>query len=275
MKEIRIKTVYIYYDKIYSIYNMFIFIEYCTIGFCIHRIAKNPKIFYTKNMMMTPQDGVFTYIFEDITHMSLSIYKLKKTLKNYKKISFTNNFTKYLDCFSCLSCNYFVYILSIAYDKEYENLIKYGLKYDYSVYALDCDKYKTNLQDCLLTYKTSIIKNINDLTTKISNFIKSKYNINLYYSEPEYYCDYICNKTGLKCNENNLCNDNIFHCKKCYNITDYNLCKQHNTIENRLKHYSSINHQNINEFINIPINHEDVNIIFKTQQEYYNRLKYN
>lgn len=255
-----IKTAYSYYDEKNNIYNMFIFIEFCSIGFCIQRVSDNTEIFYIENMLMSTYYGAISYIYEDIALIPLSIQKLKQQFESIKEIPISNDYKKYISCFSCFSCNYFEYILSLIYNdmSECDNLIKYGIYYDCKVLAIKRDTELTELQDCLKYREKYIIKNNNDLSEKIQLLISSGYNYDVFSSDPKYYCDYVCKTTGNVCREDDLYNKNIFHCIDCYDENncddDYSLCKKHNTIENILEHCKNKKHLENKNFLNIEFN---------------------
>lgn len=177
MSTINVKTMYFYYDVKNSVYNMFIFIEYCGVGFCIHRVSKDPNTFYYSNMIMNVLHGVFIYIYENITNMSLSIHYLKQKIPTLKKKSLYH-YDKYLKCIDCFSCNYYMFLLRLAYIYEYDNLQKYGIYYNYKVVALPCDNFESLLQENLDI--KMVVKHSQDLAEKIFLFISTGYEIREY-----------------------------------------------------------------------------------------------
>lgn len=177
--QIHIKSVYLHYDETFKVYNMFIFVTYCTVGFCIHRIADDVNKFYYRHQ---PMYHSFTYIYEKVEDMSSSIYRLKQTLC-VKKKKIHKELPNYIECFTCFSCNYFVYILSLAFDECPDNIVKYGIYYDYETYATKHDTYLTKLSDCLI--QSMIITNETDLSDKVVMFIQSGYNTNVCYASDD------------------------------------------------------------------------------------------
>lgn len=235
--NLKIKTAYMHHDTMYNVYNMFIFIEFCSIGFCLQRISDNKKTFYTENLTM--YDGNILFIYENINDMNMSIYLLKKELQ-VKKMTVTQGYARYIRCFSCLSCNYFVYVLRLAYLNEMENLHKYGIYYDFETKVCKFDDYNTKLQECLAYHDKKIIKKPDDLGNKIKLYILSGYDDELFESVIEsskYTCDYVCDETNVECGKlfDKYYDNDFFHCIDCFNnnhYCKYSLCKEHLTDKN-------------------------------------------
>jgi len=181
--NIKIKTAYMHYDMKHNIYNMFIFIEFCSIGFCLQRISNDKNTFYTEGPLYL-NNGNVLYIYEKIEDMNNSIYLLKKEL-HVKKIKITQKYSKYIKCFSCYSCNYFVYVLELAYLNEKENLQKYGIYYDFNIKVSKNDEYDENLQKCLAYNDKTIIKTSTDFINKVKSYVQSDYNDELIISNIE------------------------------------------------------------------------------------------
>lgn len=120
-EPLNVKSVYIYYDETYNAYNMFIFLTYCSVGFCVHRVADEVSKFYWLQQTMYITDGAFVYIYEKPEYMAASICSLKKHLA-LKKKNIYKTLPKCIRCFNCFSCNYFV-----AYDAHPENVHTQGI----------------------------------------------------------------------------------------------------------------------------------------------------
>jgi hypothetical protein len=112
--KITIKSAYKYYDENIEVWNLFLYIEFCSMSFCVQRIRKNIDkfIYYNKadfdDMMYCSVDLI--YIFEKTNIVADSIYKLKQKFgKKLKKISINKTMAETLKCFSCYSCNFFIY----------------------------------------------------------------------------------------------------------------------------------------------------------------------
>lgn len=254
--DLKIKTAYMHYDTKYNMYNMFIFIEFCSIGFCLQRISDNKKTFYTEDLTM--YDGNITFIYENINDMNMSIYLLKKELQ-VKKIRITQGYSRYIQCFSCFSCNYFVYVLRLAYLNEMENLCKYGIYYDFEIKVFKSDNDNTKLQECLAYHDKRIIKNPDDLWNKIKLYILSGYDDELFVSTIEssnYTCDYVCNETNVECGKlfSKYYDNNFFHCIECFNDSGYckySLCKDHLTDKNIKSHCDDEHNGTLVNFNNV------------------------
>ena len=113
--QITIKSAYKYWHDKLEVWNLFLFIEFCSVSFCVQRTRKNIDKFINDNKdcdfkIIKSLDIV--YIFDNITIVSDSIFQLKKKFgKKLKKMSITKTMEKTLTCLSCYSCNFFIYLL--------------------------------------------------------------------------------------------------------------------------------------------------------------------
>ena len=243
--KLKIKSAFTYYDERFSLYNLFIFLEFCGIGFCIQRLAQDPKMFSVEYMLMQPSYGNFTYIFTNKDDIPMSIHKLKKLFPTGKKRKITNKYWKYIDCLACVSCNYFVFLLNLAYEKEPAKLKTHGIYLDFEVIAIKGDSEPSKLQESLKYWEKHIIKSPDDFINKINLFVTSNYNFELFEIDTHntIVCDYVCEQTGFECNcELDRYDKNIFHCMGCITQNSineyfsYSLCREHFTNENIKDH---------------------------------------
>ena len=249
--KIIIKSAYKYYDELLQVWNLFLFIEFCSISFCVQRINKNINkyIVYDKDnkykMMNYELDIV--YIFEKTSIVSDSIHKLKKTFgKKLKKISINKNMVETLYCLSCDSCNFFIYLLECAYIDNPQNIINNGIYAEFKKTFWSEDDIEI-LSNSLEYMKKNIIYCSNDFEDKVTQFIDSKYNYEIFISDKELqrYLTYSCDIKD--CDITCLKNDkNIFFCQDCFinkrntmNLSkEYNLCGIHHNklyIEEHIK----------------------------------------
>lgn len=250
-----IKTAYKYYDEDMKLWNLFIFVEFCSIYFCIHRVRKNLKYltdetYYNIDYIESSRNQIFTYdvvyIYESNDFINESIYELKKNFgKKIRKQNITKTLYKTIRCFACISCNFHLYILSCAYNENSENIIKNGIYADYKkIYSEDdVQILKDLMEDC----EKVIIRDSKSLASKINQLIESKYDFSIFLSQCElehsrYYCQ--CDIEDCKVNYFNRCNnENFYICYDCYSgdcgkyETIYsNLCYLHYNQENIQKH---------------------------------------
>ncbi len=185
--EYKIKSAYKYYDEKMKIWNLFIFVEFCSVYFCIHRFRNDIKyltgemkydddideIQFLKNTIFNNHDVI--YIYESNSFINQSILELKKKLIGIKKQNITKTLYKSIECFSCYSCNFPIYMLSCAYIENSENIIKNGIYADYQKvfwHENDIEILKNTME----YNKKNIITDAESLISKINNLINSSYN---------------------------------------------------------------------------------------------------
>lgn len=273
--QIIIKSAYKYYDEIMKVWNLFIFVEFCSVSFCVQRIRKDidrfidygkKKIYDSESikshMFIYEIDKI--YIFENINILSKSMYELKKKfngkLKKIKLSSLKNKtIINTLQCLSCYSCNFFIYLLRCAYIDNPQNIIINGIYADYKKVFWNSDDIES-LSNALNYWKKYIIYNQADLADKISQFINLKYNNKIFYSNDEF-TDYNTNCCDINgCDFTCLKNDvNLFFCQECFSYKQnsqdlnfqYNLCVYHCTEPEIKKHiFSEHKDTNICKFVN-------------------------
>lgn len=251
--KINIKSAYKYYDNSMELWNLFLFVEFCSISFCIQRVRKNINNFINsyENIefkTMSYLDSI--YIFENNNLVPKAIFNLKKKFgKNLKKISITKTMIKTLSCFSCYSCNFFINLLECVYVEDPNNIIKNGIYAKYEKQFWKDDDIET-LENSLLYQFKRIIYTSDDLINKVCEFVDSKYNYKIFISDKYheelnynfYWCDFEnCNFQSKKDSSD------LFFCKECflYNNKSYNLCHSHLNNENICQHLHT-EHDDIN-----------------------------
>lgn len=251
LPQITIKSAYKYLDEKIEVLNLFLFIEFCSVSFCVQRTRKNIDKFINNNKdcdfkIMSYLDVV--YFFDNPNIVSDSIFQLKKKFgKKLKKISITKTMEKTLTCLSCYSCNFFIYLLECAYIDNPNNIITNGIYAEYQKTFWHENDIET-LQNSLEYLEKYVIKNPNDLTEKISKFIDSKYNLKIFNSnkdEDKYNC--LCDIDGcnFKCTFDDY---NLFYCYECFldeNNNYYNLCNKHHT-DDFIKQHIETEHKDTN-----------------------------
>ena len=237
---VQIKTAYKYYDESLEVWNLFLFVELFSLSFCIQRIRKNIDRFVNfndddglNNEMYSPTNIV--YIFENNNLVAESIKNLKMYFgKKLKKISINKTMANTSKCISCYSCNFFIYLLGCAYVENPENIITNGIYAKYSKIFRDDNDIET-LENSLEYQKKNILYGTKDLTNKISEYINSKYNNKIFYSDENLQdcSNYCCDIEGCKFTSV-FDNPDLFFCQDCllyktsYGTNEiYNLCKEH------------------------------------------------
>jgi len=266
--KIDIKSVYMYYDEKYKAYNMFIFFTFCSVGFCVHRVADDVSKFYWLQQTMYHSSGAFAYIYEKPEYMAASICHLKKRFP-LKKKNIYKTLPECLRCFDCFSCNPFVYMLSLAYAEHPEKVRTDGIYCNYEKHLSPMDKHTTILSECLESVQNMVITDNPDvLATKITVFLDSGYDLKTFYGEDGggYTCDY----EGCEAYPDDLYeyDERLFHCSGCSGC--YQLCDKHCTETNIAEHCRechSDNEVNITFGIKI-IKPTDLDNMFSNYRQY-------
>ena len=274
--DYKIKTAYKYFDETTKLWNLFTFIEYCTITFCIQSVRKDytvltePKTFhkfFDENEIILAEYYMFdcckkgfdiVYTFESNNDVNKSIYELKQFFgKKLKKQNITKTLYKSSKCFNCMCCNWFIYMLAETYKINKQNIIDNGI-YAKQVIEFGKNKILEKLEDAI-DEEQFIVKKDNKLIDIINKFINSKYNRNVFYdvNHQEYdnhipnnvFCDIKDCEYNTKivkeqdmyycydCYKNEYMRDNYFHIENYEDKqTCYNLCPTHFTEENINNH---------------------------------------
>ena len=172
-----IKSCYLYYDEKYSIYNMFIFLHSCGMAYCIHRTNSNLDYLFITTQTMTVYSGSQVYIYDKKCNMSQDVSYLQNLLPTMKQIPIPAKMIDYINCFDCFSCNYWIYILREAYEDNHDNIITNGVYANFAKAVWKDDPTPVVLQDMHEDddVEDSIVKNNDELATKIKNFIYRGY----------------------------------------------------------------------------------------------------
>lgn len=252
--DYEIKTAYKYFDETTQLWNLFIFIKYCSITFCIQSVRKDytiltePKIFsdhFDTNEIILAEYYMFNcckkgfdivYTFESNNDVNKSIYELKQFFgKKLKKQNITKTLYKSTKCFNCMCCNWFVYMLAETYKKNKQNIIDNGI-YAKQVIEFGKDKILKNLEDAIDidNNNNKIITNDNKLIDIINKFINSKYNTKIFFDLNDLEYDHIPNNVFCDiedCEYNTKLKDyeyyikivekiverqNMYYCYDCY-----------------------------------------------------------
>ncbi len=281
----KIKTAYKYFDELTQLWNLFTFIEYCTITFCIQSVRKDytvltePKIFDkdvdTNNRILSTyymfdccKKGFdIVYIFEKNDDVNKSIYELKQNFgKKLLKQHITKTLYKSTECFTCMCCNWFVYMLNETYKINKQNIIDNGI-YAKQVIEFGDNKILEKLEDAIDINK-KIITNSNKFVDIVNEYINKKYNDVVFYDKSDKcemtICGHIpnlvyCDIDDCEFNKKLFDGQNMYYCYDCYtneyirdnkyNIDDdeeeeekekeqtcYNLCPNHFTEEHICNH---------------------------------------
>ena len=273
--DYRIKTAYKYFDETTKLWNLFTFIEYCTITSCIQSVRKDytvltePKTFhkiFDENETILAQYYMFdcckkgfdiVYTFESNNDVNKSIYDLKQHFKDKLiKQNITKTLYKSSECFNCMCCNWFIYMLAESYKINSQNIIDNGI-YAKQVIEFGENKVLEKLEDAI-DEEQFIVKKDNRLVDIINKFINSKYNRNVFYDVNHIeYSDHIpnnvyCDVKGCEYNPPTILEgQKMYYCYDCYksefirenkyNYDEdsdpcYNLCPNHFTQENINNH---------------------------------------
>ena len=273
--DYRIKTAYKYFDETTKLWNLFTFIEYCTITFCIQSVRKDytiltePKTFhkiFDENEIILKEYYMFdcctkgfdiVYTFESNNDVNKSIYDLKQHFKDKLiKQNITKTLYKSSKCFNCMCCNWFIYMLAESYKINSQNIIDNGI-YAKQVIEFGKNKVLEKLEDAI-DEEQFIVKKDNRLVDIINKFINSKYNRNVFYDVNHIeYSDHIpnnvyCDVKGCEYNPPTILEgQEMYYCYDCYKSESirenkynydedsdpcYNLCPNHFTQENINNH---------------------------------------
>ena len=240
--DYRIKTAYKYFDETTKLWNLFTFIEYCTITFCIQSVRKDytiltePKTFhkiFDENEIILAQYYMFdcckkgfdiVYTFESNNDVNKSIYDLKQHFKDKLiKQNITKTLYKSSKCFNCMCCNWFIYMLAESYKINSQNIIDNGI---YAKQVIEFGKGKNKVLEKLEDYideEQFIVKKDNKLVDIINKFINSKYNRNVFYDiNHREYSDHIpnnvyCDVKGCEYNPPTILEgQKMYYCYDCY-----------------------------------------------------------
>ena len=198
----KIKSCYLYYDKTYKMYNMFIFLQSRGMAYCIHRINNNLNYLFVENQLFCHQSGSFVYIYEKKINMTDDIDTLKTKYPTLIKIPIVSKLKKIISCFNCMCCNYLIFVLSAAYKAHPYNIIKNGINAEFIGQVMtNPDLPPENLQE-LINYgkdendNNGIVKNNEELFSKIIKVIDSGYKIVLQHNTGQYYMSIPKNKSN-------------------------------------------------------------------------------
>lgn len=250
MTDITVKHAYTYFDDNNTLYNLFVFIELCSVGFCVHRARKDFNDLIDTENTTFEVPGDIVYIYKNQNIMSKSIKILQKKFPTMEKITIDattlENIKTSLSCMSCYSCNNFIYMLTCAYTSNPTNVLENGIYAKYSKKNSNDDvEY---LEKCLENEKELIIKKPIDLFDKIFRLIANNYDSCIFYKISKLV--YV----HLHCNYKKHCDDfcyvigghQLFFCLNCLINTEksyYTLCDFHYTEEN-IKLHSNTCHNN-------------------------------
>lgn len=241
--DYKIKTAYKYFDEVNKLWNLFTFIEYCSITFCIQSIRKDytiltePKTFhkiFDENEIILAKYYMFdccekgfdiVYTFESNNDVNKSIYELKQFFGiKLKKQNITKTLYKSSKCFNCMCCNWFIYMLAETYKINKQNIIDNGI---YAKQVIEFGKGKNKclekLEDAIDKKDPFIVKKDNTLINVINKFINSKYNRNVFYDvNHREYSDHIpnyvyCDIKGCECYRPTIIEgQKMYYCYDCY-----------------------------------------------------------
>ncbi len=147
----KIISVYKYFDDQTKYYNYFIFLEHCSIHYCIHKFDYTSNWLSSNNdlELMSQDENVYVYLYENKNIMRSSIYQLKHTFNPIKKCSITKSLPDFLKCFSCYSCNFIVHMLELAYNENPQNIIDNGIYANYTKIFFNDENEKETLSECI------------------------------------------------------------------------------------------------------------------------------
>jgi len=246
-----IKSAYKYFDETTGVWNLFLFIEYCTIYFCLHRCRKHLERFTTNNFIgkydrydsdkieINRFDNI--YAFETKNDVNKSIYNLKQNFNGkLKKQTITKTLNNKTKAFLQL---FYIKCLGLAFIKNPQNIIQNGLKSDENIIVYEQVRSLKEELYCEYNKYICVIINRTLFIDAVNRFINDKYD-NIYSScwDDGNYC---CDIEG--CDFESDIDGEIYFCYNCYmsnnvyNLTQnenivYNLCLKHLTEENINKH---------------------------------------